>query len=92
MEELFHGLIRSRAREGALPMPESLPSLSALQLGAEPSWFPVPGMYGGFSYRLEQRDSGPVLVADSWCRVVSGSGMRHVITPTSVTLEEEGFV
>lgn len=51
-------------------------------------WFPVPGMYGGFDIRL--RDG--YLEVSSWCRVVGGSGQRHVITEQGSTLVEEGFV
>lgn len=51
-------------------------------------WFPVPGMYGGFSIELRQG----YLEVSSWCRVVGGSGQTHVITPHGVTLVEEGFV
>jgi hypothetical protein len=51
-------------------------------------WFPVPGMYGGFDIRL--RDG--YLEVASWCRVVGGSGQRHVITEEGTTLVEEGFV
>jgi hypothetical protein len=90
--ELFHGLIRSRAREGGIPVPRDLPSLDDLVLDdPERAWFPVPGMYGGFAYRLQTRGDSLQLAADSWSRVVGGSGMRHVITPTEVILEEEGF-
>jgi len=45
-------------------------------------WFPVPGMYGGFSYRLEVAGVKAKLVSESWCRVVGGSGQRHEITRT----------
>ncbi|MCY4505399.1 MAG: hypothetical protein OXG35_00345 [Acidobacteria bacterium] len=55
-------------------------------------WFAVPGMYGGFSYRLEVDDVRPQLVSESWCRVVGGSGQRHAITPGGSQLVEEGFV
>ena len=51
-------------------------------------WFPVPGMYGGFDIQL--RDG--YLEVASWCRVVGGSGQRHVITEDRTTLVEEGFV
>lgn len=93
IRELFHGLIRSRAREGGIPAPKSLPRLDDLVVdAAKPMWFPVPGMYGGFSYRLENRGGRLHLVTESWSRVVGGSGMRHRITATEVILEEEGFV
>jgi hypothetical protein len=92
IEELFHELIRSRAREGGLDVPADLPAITQLAAGGEPQWFAVPGMYGGFSYRLVAGKDGLHLVSESWSRVVEGSGMRHVITPSAVTLEEEGFV
>jgi hypothetical protein len=50
-------------------------------------WCPVPGMYGGFALTW---DDGAVL-ADSWCRVVGGSGQRHRITPDGVELLEDGL-
>ncbi len=55
-------------------------------------WFPVPGMYGGFSYCLELTGADAKLVAESWCRVVGGSGQRHEITTYGSRLVEEGFV
>jgi len=51
-------------------------------------WFPVPGMYGGFDIHL--RDG--YLEVASWCRVVGGSGQRHVITEGGATLVDNGFV
>lgn len=50
-------------------------------------WFPVPGMHGGFDIQLRE---GYLEVA-SWCRVVGGSGQRHVITQDGATLVEQGF-
>ena len=88
VQELFHGLIRSRAREGAIEVPAELPVLSRTMLTeAEPRWFAVPGMYGGFAYRMHDRDGRLELVADSWCRVVQGSEQRHVITAQQVILQ-----
>jgi hypothetical protein len=49
-------------------------------------------MYGGFSYRLEKRGPELRLVAESWCRVVGGSGMRHIVTAFQAVLDAEGFV
>lgn len=51
-------------------------------------WYPVPGMYGGFSIRLREHH----LYVESWCRVVGGSGEAHVITADGATLVDEGFV
>lgn len=51
-------------------------------------WFPVHGMHGGFDIQL--RDG--YLEVNSWCRVVGGSGQRHVITEQGTTLVDQGFV
>lgn len=51
-------------------------------------WFPVPGMYGGFDIMLRQG----YLEVSSWCRVVGGSGLRHLITEDGITLVDSGFV
>lgn len=51
-------------------------------------WFPIPGMYGGFSVRMFHRR----LHVESWSRVVGGSGRAYVITGDRVTLVDEGFV
>ena len=58
----------------------------------EKSWFPVPGMYGGFAYKLISREGKPILESSSWSRVVGGSGQRHEITIDGCILLEEGFV
>ena len=49
-------------------------------------------MYGGFAYSLSIAGEEPTLTVESWCRVVGGSGQRHVITPDRTELVEEGFV
>ena len=88
IQELFHGLIRSRCREGAIAIPDALPSLSRLGLGKQ-RYFAVPGMYGGFSYELQEHEGKLTLVADSWSRIVEGSEMRHFITAEQVLLVPE---
>ena len=55
-------------------------------------WMPVPGMAGGFHYWLARGAPDPLLIAESWSRVVDGSGQRHEITPRGVALVDEGFV
>jgi hypothetical protein len=89
----FHALIRERAdaqvREHALRLPELEP---LLEIEVPKLWFAVPGMYGGFSYWLEQISRHPLLVASSWCRVVDGSGQCHVVSPHGYVLIAEGFV
>lgn len=95
IQELFRGVIRARCQEGGIPAPRRLPRLDKLALAEteeDSQWYPVPGMYGGFKYRLERRGNHLQLVAESWCRVVDGSGMRHVVTATQAVLVDEGFV
>lgn len=92
VQELFHGLIRSRAREGTVPIPKRLPRLNRELLEErEPRWFAVPGMYGGFSFRLKETGRKLELIAESWCRVVDGSERRHSVTSNQVILLDEGF-
>jgi ADP-ribosyl-[dinitrogen reductase] hydrolase len=90
IQELFHGLIRAVMLGYNISDELWLPQLSILTEAKDQKiWFPIPGMYGGFHFWLEQ-PSGPVLIADHWCRVFAGSDMRHRITPTEVILVEEG--
>jgi hypothetical protein len=90
----FHELIRHRAvDEGRLELTVELPILSAnLEDYAEKLWFPVPGMHGGFAYQMVMEDGTPVLMTESWCRVVEGSGRAHRITASTTELIATGFV
>ena len=93
IQELFHGLIRSRARQGGLDIPGDLPPLDRRMTNeSEPRWYPVQGMAGGFAFRLQYRERWLELTAESWCRVVGGSGQRHLVTAQEVILKNEGFV
>jgi hypothetical protein len=93
LQQHFHTVIRGRAarlvEEHALRLPELEPLLEMVE---QRIWFAVPGMYGGFGYRLERAGEEPLLVAESWSRVVGGSGQRHEITPSGSRLVAEGFV
>jgi hypothetical protein len=93
MQAHFHAVIRGRAeaevREHQLRLPELEPLLEFDDLRV---WFAVPGMAGGFSYRLETEGVGAKLVSESWCRVVLGSAERHEITPAGSRLVDTGFV
>lgn len=95
MQAHFHDVIRERAdgliREAGLRLPPLAPLLE-MPDGARPVWFTVPGLYGGFAYHLRQDGVEATLVAESWCRVVEGSGQRHEITSAGARLVEEGFV
>lgn len=89
----FHKVIRART-EGIVPSHElRLPELEILlELEQPRMWFPVPGMYGGFGYCLEEFGANAKLVVESWCRVVEGSGQRHEVTTGGCRLVAEGFV
>lgn len=93
MQELFHGLIRAVMLGYKISSPLRLPTLLVLtEFDDDALWFPIPGMYGGFHLWLERKESEAELIAESWCRVSGGSGLRHRITPFEVILLEEGFV
>ncbi|MEA5605245.1 hypothetical protein [Nostoc sp. UHCC 0252] len=93
IEHYFHELIRERARDLIDSQKLELPKLAPI-LNSQDSahWFPIPGMYGGFSYWLAVQDQQVALITESWCRVVGGSGQRHKITDQGIELLEEGFV
>ena len=88
----FHTVILGRARgfieKQALRLPELEP---LLEYSGEPTWFAIPGMYGGFNYWLEIKPS-ILLWTESWCEVVGGSGQRHIVSAFGSLLTEEGFV
>lgn len=93
IQSLFHAVIRGRI-DGPLPdhglrLPELEP---LLELEQPQMWFPVPGMYGGFAFRLEAAGVEAKLISESWSRVAGGSGQRHEITSEGSRLVEEGFV
>lgn len=89
----FHEVIRGRAGDLIEKHSLRLPELeNLLEMTRPRAWFPVPGMYGGFSYRLEGEGAEARLVAESWSRVAGGSGQRHVIDTAGSRLVDEGFV
>lgn len=89
----FHDVIRERTADLIDKHKLTLPDLTQLLSSEETkAWFPIPGMCGGFSYWLEGEGGNIRLIAESWCRVVSGSGQRHEITATGSRLVDEGFV
>ena len=93
MQEHFHAVINSRASELVRRAGLRLPLLAPLlELGDVRIWFPIPGMAGGFAYRLASDGPEAKLVCDSWSRMVDGSGERHEVTSSGSRLIEEGFV
>jgi len=63
--------------ERCLRLPEMEP---LLELDRPVTYFPVPGMYDGFRYRLESEGVQAKLVSESWCRIAEGSEQRHEVT------------
>ena len=89
----FHAVIRGRVDDLITRYEVRLPELEPLlELGDTEVWFAVPGMYGGFKYRLEGSGNNARLVTESFCRVSGGSGQRHEITADGSRLVAEGFV
>lgn len=89
----FHAVIRDSAGDLVKEHARRLPELEPLlELDPPEMWFPIPGMYGGFSYHLETVGADALLVSESWSRVVWGSGQRHEISSAGSRLVEEGFV
>ena len=89
----FHKVIRGRAAQLVDQQGLQLPELIALLAAKEPkAWFAIPGIYGGFSYWLEDEGEHTKLIVESWCRVVGGSGQRHEVTAHGSKLLDEGFV
>lgn len=93
LQASFHDVILGRAERLVREHRLRLPALEILlELNPPSMRFTIPGMYGGFNWSLERMGDEPLLVSESWCRVVEGSGQRHEITPAGATLVEEGFV
>ncbi len=89
----FHKLIHDRGTRYITQENLRLPPLSILQeIDTPEMWFPIPGMYGGFKYRLETSGTETKLITESWSRVVEGSGQRHEITSSGTTLIAKGFI
>lgn len=89
----FHQIILARTGDLVQKSGLRLPELEPMLEIEEPKmWFPVPGMYGGFSYWFDGEGKNAKLISESWCRVVGGSGQRHQITSEEAKLVDEGFV
>lgn len=93
IEHHLHRLIGQRAAEFGIDAPDPMPRIGVpFPVVDAPAWFPLPGMYGGFSYWLERRDGTETLMVESWSRIEAGSGQRHAVTAEGVALLEAGFV
>lgn len=93
LQEHFHQVILGRIDKPLAGHQLRLPELACLlELKRPAMWFPVPGMYGGFSYELRRDGVDPMLVVESWSRVDGGSVQRHEITTAGSAPVEEGSV
>jgi hypothetical protein len=95
LQKQFHELIRQRMHEFEVTHELRLPELEVLlELERPELWFPVPGMNGGFHFRLDSSGpgsgspgsggSGPRLLSASWSRMVGGSEEHHEISESGV--------
>ncbi|WP_040859811.1 ankyrin repeat domain-containing protein [Nocardia niigatensis] len=92
LEHVLHAVITGRAYDFVREIRMRLPQLGPLTEVETPSmWMAVPGMYGGFSIELSRPGETPELTVESWCRVVGGSGQRHIVRPNGFELVDEGF-
>lgn len=93
IQQNFHTIILGRAQQLVAEHNLRLPELDPLLEYEDcTGLFPIPGMYGGFRYWLEERWESVLLISESWSRVVGGSGERHIVTPYGFTLADQGFV
>ena len=82
-------LVEQRIRPGLTVRLRPFPAVTFTELDPGTRvWFPVPGMYGGFSVALMRN----YLEVQSWSRTVDGSGQAHVITAEGTVLVDEGFI
>jgi len=94
IQKYFHDLILDRNKYNQPFLENENKKLPTITNGIreKEKWYPVPGMYGGFKYYLTEKKEKPMLISESWCRVVGGSGQRHEITTDGCVCVEEGFV
>jgi hypothetical protein len=93
IEHHFHELIRRRAGNLVKEARLELPRIdTAAKREENAAWFPIPGMYGGFKYWIEEDSRTLTLICESWSRVGDGSGQRHRIDAEGAHLVDEGFV
>jgi hypothetical protein len=87
LEQNLHELVRIRSFELMQSKNPPLPQLAALltkPLGTK-EWFLIPAMFGGFQYWLVMRANKPVLMVESWCRVLDTAEARYEITAEGIT-------
>lgn len=93
IQQHFHQVIQQVITEYNVATVNRLPELDVMLEFEHPMMsFPVPAMYGGFYFGLNNSFGSWVLLMDSWSRVIEGSGLRHVVSPAGSLLIDAGFV
>jgi len=91
IEKYFHEFILERNKPNTefINNKNKVLPLITVEIMDKDLWYGVPGMYGGFRYMLNERDGKPVLVVESWIRIVAGSWRKHEINVEGCFLVEE---
>jgi hypothetical protein len=86
----FHNLIKARTHQLSPRGTASLPSLDDIrQSSSAEGWLPVPGLFGGFMYRLDRHVSAPRLLVETRAGIRLELGPRYVITEAGVSAIED---
>ena len=86
----FHNVMRSEVEREITRGELRLPQLEPItELGDPEMWFPVPGMFGGFFYRLEDVGVGARLVVTSASKMEIGPGTKYEITSRGSRIMKE---
>lgn len=86
----FHGLIKARMGLSSPRGASSLPSLDDIRDSSSAErWLPVPGMFGGFRFRLDRHDGAPRLLAETRVGFRLEIELRYVITEAGVVAIED---
>lgn len=93
IQDHFHAVIRERMSEFNITTELRLPELEPLlELKHPTMWFPVSGMYSGFSYEVRTAADAPALISENESRMADGSGQRHLVSTHGSLLLDEGFI
>ena len=86
----FHSLIKTRTHQFSPRGAARLPSLDEIrESSSAEGWLPVPGMFGGFMFRLDRDESSPRLLVETRVGIRLELGPRYVITEVGVASIEE---
>jgi len=78
IEHYFHQVMRERAGDLIERQQLELPQLTTTLLADQSRhYFPISGMYGGFSYELKILENEMILITESCSRVWGGSKTQN---------------